>query len=42
MDLFGTAAIAGIDWLILAGFGLATFLIVEAEKAVARRILGRR
>ena len=40
-DLFGTAAIAGIDWLILAGFGLATFLIVEAEKAVARRILRR-
>ncbi|UEM03603.1 cation-transporting P-type ATPase [Skermanella rosea] len=40
-DLFGTAAIAAIDWLILAGFGLATFLIVEAEKAVARRIMGR-
>jgi magnesium-transporting ATPase (P-type) len=39
--LFGTAAIDASDWAILAGFGLATFLVVEAEKAVASRIRRR-
>jgi magnesium-transporting ATPase (P-type) len=35
--LFGTAAIDLIDWAILAGIGAAVFVIIELEKAVARR-----
>ena len=35
--LFGTAAIDLIDWAMLAGIGAAVFVIIELEKAVARR-----
>jgi magnesium-transporting ATPase (P-type) len=35
--LFGTAAIDLIDWAVLAGIGAAVFVIIELEKAVARR-----
>jgi magnesium-transporting ATPase (P-type) len=35
--LFGTANLGLLDWLLVLGFGLALFLVVELEKAVARR-----
>ena len=35
--LFGTAAIHWDDWAVLAGIGVAVFVIIELEKAVARR-----
>ncbi|TVQ37407.1 MAG: cation-transporting P-type ATPase [Spirochaetaceae bacterium] len=35
--LFGTAALQPVDWLRMAGVGLALFLIVETEKALTRR-----
>ena len=36
--LFGTAAIDLIDWALLAAIGAAVFVIIELEKAVARRL----
>jgi len=36
--LFGTAAIELIDWAVLAAIGAAVFVIIELEKAVARRL----
>lgn len=39
--LFSTAAIGGADWLRILAFGLALFLLVELEKTVFRRLLGR-
>ena len=38
--LFGTEAIGVIDWLRMTAVGLALFLVVEAEKAVVRRVRG--
>jgi magnesium-transporting ATPase (P-type) len=35
--LFGTAAIDWTDWALLAGIGAAVFVIIELEKAVAKR-----
>jgi magnesium-transporting ATPase (P-type) len=36
--LFGTAAIELIDWAVLAAIGASVFVIIELEKAVARRL----
>ncbi|HEY0835411.1 MAG TPA: HAD-IC family P-type ATPase [Azospirillum sp.] len=35
--LFGTVGIAAADWAAMAGAGLLIFLVMEGEKAVARR-----
>ncbi len=37
---FGTAPLALRHWLIPLGIGLAVFLIIEAEKAIVRRLHG--
>ncbi|TVQ50038.1 MAG: cation-transporting P-type ATPase [Gammaproteobacteria bacterium] len=39
--LFSTAAIGAEDWLRILAFGLVLFVLVETEKAVFRRLLGR-
>jgi len=39
--LFGTGALDGTAWALVAGFGVAAFVLVELEKAVVRA-LGRR
>ena len=39
-SLFGTAAIDLLDWAMLAGIGAMVFVIIELEKAVARRMKG--
>ena len=39
-SLFGTAAIDMDDWAVLAAIGATVFLIIELEKAVARRWKG--
>ncbi len=40
-SLFGTEALGLLDWLRMAAVGLAVFLIVEAEKALTRRLSDR-
>ena len=37
-NLFGTEGIGFIDWVRMAGVGMILFLVVEAEKAVSRRL----
>lgn len=39
-SLFGTAAIGLLDWSMLAGIGATVFVIIELEKAMARRWRG--
>ncbi|KAA1055568.1 cation-transporting P-type ATPase [Azospirillum argentinense] len=41
-SLFGTAAVDWTQWVAMTAAGLAIFLAVEAEKAVTRRVMGRR
>ena len=38
--LFGTTAIGWDEWVWIFGFGVALFVVVEAEKAVFRRVRG--
>ncbi|MBS1239686.1 MAG: P-type ATPase, translocating, partial [Proteobacteria bacterium] len=40
--LFDSAPLAASHWLLIAGLGLALFAIVEAEKAVVRRLKSAR
>ncbi len=37
--LFGTAALDGAAWLRIVGFGVIVLLVVEAEKAVLKRLM---
>ncbi len=39
--LFSTTAIGADDWLRILGFGVVLFVLVETEKAIFRRLLGR-
>jgi hypothetical protein len=39
---FHSTPLAAADWLLPIGIGLAIFLAVEGEKAVARRLAGGR
>lgn len=39
---FGSAPLAPRHWLVPLGVGLAVFFVVEAEKALVRRLQGRR
>jgi hypothetical protein len=39
--LFGTASLDLEGWLLVLGFAVALFLVVEVEKAVARRLGAR-
>lgn len=41
-SLFGTAAVGWTQWIAITAAGLVIFLAVEAEKAVTRRVMGRR
>jgi magnesium-transporting ATPase (P-type) len=40
--LFGTAPLAAAAWAAIAGCALTMFVAVEAEKAILRRVTGRR
>ena len=40
-DIFGTASLRTREWILIFAMGLATFLIIEMDKAIERWLAKR-